>query len=1113
MKPASAAAYTVNGNTVPAEVFYAVACNPAHHVVVEACAGAGKTWMLVSRILRALLAGAEPQQILAITFTKKAAAEMRGRLNEWLADFAGKPEAVLVQELVQRGMTAEDARSAAPTLRGLYLQMLQHGRSVQIRTFHGWFAALLQAAPLQVLQRLGLPLQYELIEDDAMAIARAWRPFHQALLQQPAALDDYHAIAAEHGRSNTMKALEAALAKRVEFALADAQGMVETSVAHFTVQFPDMRDCGQPADAVLVEPVARQALLDAARILGQASAKTHAAKGAELEQAITGKDWPGLCKALFTLQGEPRKFGSNILQIEVVKAAQERVQRVMQAVQQHAAWLHHQRMTRLTRLLLQTYAEVKRQHGWVDMSDIEQSARVLLQDATISGWVQERLDARIRHLLVDEFQDTNPMQWQALRAWLEGYTGAATAPGVFIVGDPKQSIYRFRRADPQVFQDAREFVQQGLQGAVLHCDHTRRNSQPVIDAVNAVMGAAQAGGRYEGFRPHTTGSGLPGAIVTLPAIERPAKAGPDAAESAWRDSLTTPRVQEEELLVERECRQAARWLQRCVHAGTPLGEILVIARKNDRLAVMQHALAEVGLAAHKAEKMPLADAPEVQDIVALMDALVSPRHDLSLARALKSPVFDLGDDDLVEIALGVQQAARCTTATDAAISWLHWLLPRAQQPGTRFHAIASTLQRWQGWVQQQLPHDALHAIYHDGDILQRYARRTPAIQRASVLERLQALPGHMLALDGGRYASAYQWVRALRGSDPAKAPQAVQPDSIRLLTVHGAKGLEAGVVLLLDTDAGKGRSKHMDVLVRWPGTLPHPDQFVFVEAFGNPPPSSALLVEQEMHAEAREEANALYVAMTRARQVLAFSSTQPRSPQAHSWWTQWAQHAQAHELPVGAVDEGAPWPAAGWPQIQSSRGKEDKGRPASAAGALRTLPALPPELQSHSQATTELLQRDAHLQLQAAMGEAMHKALEWHQSHAVAHDRDAVQRALQTLYQLTAEQADTALRHAHAILHGEAAWAWDAAQIDWQANELDIAWQGQVLRIDRLVHRKAQGCEPACWWVLDFKSALAPQEQQGLREQLDHYRQAVMALYPEAEVRAAFIGSDGRLTP
>ena len=147
------AAYEANGRPIERAAFYALACDPQRSVVVEACAGAGKTWMLVSRILRALLDGAAPQEILAITFTRKAAGEMRDRLNEWLREFAapGTSDAARIEALVQRGVPEAQARHLAPQLAALHERALRVGRAVQVSTFHAWFAQLLRAAPLELL--------------------------------------------------------------------------------------------------------------------------------------------------------------------------------------------------------------------------------------------------------------------------------------------------------------------------------------------------------------------------------------------------------------------------------------------------------------------------------------------------------------------------------------------------------------------------------------------------------------------------------------------------------------------------------------------------------------------------------------------------------------------------------------------------------------------------------------------------------------------------------------------------------------------------------------------------------------------------------------------------
>jgi ATP-dependent helicase/nuclease subunit A len=153
------AAYRINGTQVAREAFYALACDPARSVAVEACAGAGKTWMLVSRILRALLDGCAPQDILAITFTKKAAGEMRDRLNAEMRRCASLSDADLIEALCTRGIGAAEASRRVEDLRSLHQRVPALGRPVQVGPFHSWFASLLRGAPLSVLQELRLPAQ------------------------------------------------------------------------------------------------------------------------------------------------------------------------------------------------------------------------------------------------------------------------------------------------------------------------------------------------------------------------------------------------------------------------------------------------------------------------------------------------------------------------------------------------------------------------------------------------------------------------------------------------------------------------------------------------------------------------------------------------------------------------------------------------------------------------------------------------------------------------------------------------------------------------------------------------------------------------------------------
>jgi ATP-dependent helicase/nuclease subunit A len=1128
---AHVAAYERNGQPISADGFYAIACDPRRSVAVEACAGAGKTWMLVSRIVRALLDGANapdyadgtprepvrPHEILAITFTKKAAGEMRERLDEWLRQFTDADDETLRRELIMRGVASQKSANASPELRrqlaGLYRALLAGGRSVQIRTFHSWFAALLRSAPVAVLHRMNLPVNYELLEDDAQARALVWRRLYAALAEDAQLKLDFETLVLTHGRFQTDKALHAALDKRTEFLLADEQGVVDASVQPFQKQFPEFAGLDSPEDCLVPDGSNYSLLWDAAKALGRASAPTFSAKGVELEKALTAQQRPGIFSALLTEKGTPRKFGEKIIGIATVREAQELVLRVQAAGQQHQAWLHQQRMARLSRALIAQFTQLKKERGWVDMNDVERAALVMLGDPVLAGWVQERLDARIKHLMIDEFQDTNPLQWQALSSWLSGYGGAGTAPSVFLVGDPKQSIYRFRRAEPQVFRAAQAFVVEGLGGDLLSCDHTRRNALSVIATVNAALGQAREMDGYDGFRDHTTDSTREGLTGCLPQIPRPKDAASDSASADWRDSLTTPRELPEETLRTLEARQAAAWIAQQLAAGLKPAQIMVLSRKRAGLMPLQEELRALHVAAQIGEKTELIDCCEVLDVVALLDVLVSPQHDLSLARALRSPLFSLPDASLVELAL---------LARELKLPWFE-LLQKTERLPPELQGLAAIFSRWKGWLDSQPPHDALQSIYDDGDVLARFVAAAPLVQRQTVLANLRALLAVALERDGGRYVTPYGLVRALKAGG-LQAPVAVNAQAVRLLTIHGAKGLEAEAVLLLDTDNPERNADSMGVLVDWPGEASAPRKFVFLISESRPPACAQETLAAEQAARKREELNALYVALTRARHTLVISSIEPYRATTDSWW----KRLQALVPPLEAATLAAPdrsclpqeagektgtqaiIEGAGQLTLSLSRKAgenvgatcldDDVSISADALpGDIFYLPELPAwrVLQPAPDPDQEVpVEEDP---ANARIGKAMHRLLEWGGPSSREHV-SAVARE----FRLNPLQAAEASALAQRILKGEGAWAWHKDVVAWADNEVDLVYKGQPLRLDRLVQRKDAGFEGQ-WWVLDYKSADAPQAQPALMVQLKTYRAAVQRIYPGAVVKAAFL--------
>ncbi|MCW7542155.1 DNA helicase UvrD, partial [Aquabacterium sp. A7-Y] len=225
------------------------------------------------------------------------------------------------------------------------------------------------------------------------------------------------------------------------------------------------------------------------------------------------------------------------------------------------------------------------------------------------------------------------------------------------------------------------------------------------------------------------------------------------------------------------------------------------------------ALRELHLPFAAPEETVLMDALEVRDVVALLDALASPQHDLSLAHALRSPIFGASDDDLVGLALAVREGGG---------SWwsaLQVMPPERCSPALQRAAVL--LASWAEDARRLPPHDLLDRIVEQGELRARYAAALPAELRGAGLAHLDALLALALELDAGRYATPYKLVRALRRRPLAMAARG-DAQAVQLLTIHGAKGLEARAVFVVDSEAGPERSETAAVLIDWPAEATHP---------------------------------------------------------------------------------------------------------------------------------------------------------------------------------------------------------------------------------------------------------------------------------------------------
>jgi ATP-dependent helicase/nuclease subunit A len=1125
-----AKAYAIDGRGVDATDFYALACDPQIPVAVQACAGAGKTWMLVSRMLRALLGGARGDEVLAITFTKKAAAEMRDRLMDLLAEFSAKPLEACAQELQTRGMSEAQSQAHAAAFQSLYVRLLRQGENLQVRTFHSWFSSLLDMAPQDLLQALNLPLEYTLVEDDSRILDALWPSFWQKMASDPALMQHYLHALRVLGDAKLMDALKAVHQRRQERHFMRDQTL-EDQVPAWPPTLPKPDGVHDLADH-LASPSLRQRWLSLSTSLGRLGGARSDAAAQAIEQAFADASSApqervqALRKALLTDKGQARAALSKWADRDDALAMLDDLDRI--ARQEEAAHLHASVLA-LAQALDALYQAHKKRNMLIDMVDLEEVAHRLLTDDELSGWLQERLDWQFRYLLIDEFQDTSPLQWQALSTWLSSYAGHTSqrAPVVFIVGDPKQSIYRFRRAEPKVFLSAQTFVTAVLGGHLLSCDHTRRNAQSIVDAVNRVFEPAEGSAGMQDFRTHTTQSEEEGEIIVLPMIERSENANKalahpdDPAFWPWRDSLAPQEETTELRLLERQCRMAAARLLAVRHRlelhrqpGAPAIGCMVLARKRDRLRTMYQVLQSMGVAADMPEKDTLQDHSAVQDVIALVSVLLSRYDDLSLARALKSPIFAATDLDLITLSDWRDAHAPEDSLLDALLAMRLAQVQASSVSAALIHA-ADRMERWLTVLKRGSMHELLQTVYTDQQLLEQYVPLSEPLHAERVKAALCALLFQALQLEGGRFLTPQMWLAAwtsapIAAPAPTSASNSAQFAPISLLTIHGAKGLEADLVLVLDAAAASEPRDAGQVLVDWPAESAHPTSWIYLSGQKHAPESLSDLLMQERMERSREEINALYVAMTRAKRCLMVAASEPQSPDNASWWSRLQEAGflpmdkqqvegvsapldtdQAHIADQSLHPWALSWEPLGWTEAQTDVSQRQ---------------ALPNEATVADAARNES-------SIWATKGEALHWLLEraapskwpgtfWSDRHVLQfHERNRAH------WGLDKNDLEWTMKTGMAVLQGPAQWAWDTASLLWSGNEVSIVHQSDLLRIDRLVHHAEHGI-----WVLDYKSSLRPDHHPSLSKQLKRYQEAVQALEQET-VHAGFITADGTLIP
>src|SRR5215471_2467779 len=914
----------------------AAAADPAASAWVSASAGTGKTHVLTMRVLRLLLGGTPPERILALTYTKAAAAEMSKRVFARLAEWVMSDEASLTRTLAQlldRAPTPADMQRA----RQLFAVAIETPGGLKVQTIHAFCERLLQRFPIEA----GVPPGFAILDEQERG----------ALVRN--AIDEMLEAAAAEQSGPLWPALQTVIAYAVNDGF---DNMLQQALAELGAG-PGLRDepaltaigarlqamfsvrAGTTTDRIIAElsqtladdmlPVLVQAL--------RAGTKSDARQADCLHSALAAS--PGsrraaaLASFFLTQNNGPRE------RLVTRRIGDERpeIADLLQRAQARFVALHAEykgllvveatmALLRLAADVLERYTGAKARNAALDFEDLVGRAAGLFATSQAVEWVLYKLDGGLDHILVDEAQDTSPAQWDVIRALAEEFFSGRGAREevrtLFAVGDEKQSIYSFQGAAPTMFAEtgalfARRAELAGLTLRRVPLNLSFRAAEPLLTAVDLVFADRAR-------TPGVTSSAVPlqhiphraghAGLVEIWPTEKPDQVKPAEPWSPLEEASGSSPVAR---LAARIAHTINRWLkygELLPSQNRPIraGDILILVRKRTPFApAMISALKAHGIPVAGADRLVLTEQIAVADLMALGDFLCLPQDDLALANVLKSPLFGLDDDALTALA-----------AKRQGFLWPE-LLARA---GTEAHfrAPADILARWQARAHRLPPFEFYSALL-DGDGMRARMLERLGAEAADAIDELLNLA---LAYDRVAAPSLQGFLSWLRQSTRViKRDMEQGLDEVRVMTVHGAKGLEAPIVFLPDTCSTRsGRAPGSLVQLDGPAPFLWP-----VKGTGELSPVKEARSALD-RAEAEERNRLLYVALTRARDrlyVCGFEGTTAPPPES---WYNLIRAALSDRLAVAtAADGGTVWRLAG---------------PQSAAPepVATRAPALPPRL-------------------------------------------------------------------------------------------------------------------------------------------------------------------------
>lgn len=856
------------------------AARPDVSTWLTANAGSGKTRVLTDRVARLLLEGVEPQHILCLTYTKAAASEMQNRLFRRLGAWAMLEKAELVAALRDLGIEGPIDAAWLKDARTLFARAIETPGGLKIQTIHSFCASLLRRFPLEAR----VSPQFKEIEDRAADLLRAEIVDEMAEGQDAGVIAD---LARHYTGEDFGKLTQGIVRHREGFAqpldgaealaLFGQDGELTPEAVEKQVFLGDER---QIIDQMIPPMLAKGGNDEKAAVkLGNIAALGFGALPALEEIFLTGST----AKSPFSAKigALPTKATRDVL-AHIMPGVNDFMQRVEEARPARLALMAAQKTHALHRFaarFLPLYEEAKTLRGWLDFDDLIDRARALLNDKHVAAWVLWRIDGGIDHVLVDEAQDTSPAQWDVIRKLTAEFTSGQGAQDnkdrtVFVVGDKKQSIYSFQGADPREFDRMQiefgarfEAAQKRFKNRSLI--YSFRSARVVLDAVDQTFVGQETAGFGADAKHIAFKSALPGRVDLWPWVEPSAR----EEDRDWDDPLDRVGSQHHTVILARQIAEKIKWMittrqtipcedsetgqlaRRPVQAGDFL---ILVQRRSPLFAEIIRACKTAGLDIAGADRLKVGGELAVRDLAALLSFLAVPEDDLSLAAALKSPLFGWSEQKLFDLAHRRTKDHLWQALRDRA----------AEFPDEM--AVLNDLRRNTEFLR---PYDLIERI------LTRHGGRKKLLARlgTEVEDGINALLSQALAYEQNAVPSLTGFLFWMETDDlEIKRQIDSASNQIRVMTVHGAKGLEAPIVILPDT--GKRDVQIKDDIVRI-GATP-----VWKTAADAMPAPLQEAVEGLKEAQIEERLRLLYVAMTRAEKWLIVAAAGDLSKDGSSWY-------------------------------------------------------------------------------------------------------------------------------------------------------------------------------------------------------------------------------------